>query len=677
MKMKTFRIVSLCLGVALLLSFGLWRWNWDGAKLESAESSLAPPAAGGSYRSEEAIAVAAGIQHGESAESVDCQYLLQRPEVGSRFLSGEKRLQIGAFFRSLDDRGYTRLERDLVADRAGLERHSNSYESYASIYRDKANPFATAVRNTLPPLTARFPSSSEQMQAEDLLNDAGLDALIQIARDNPSLLQARWFALTDMDANRSVLGQFIRQRGPELYRSLDTLARSADLPLGLHELAVAIEQGASPADFLGLLELSEADPKEAWRNKRGGQANLAVVAALNLRPGILRLLIEHGTNPVPSRSVLDELALAPPPQPQQIEALADVVSQLTIAGDRPFYPSTLSNFRQWLPEFPELELHPETATALQTPDVEKAALELAALVAEWDRKVNAAASAEMHCRETLLAQDHSAHEERGLAAKLRHQEALEQQQNQRIEHALQLGEKMKKQAVLELDPDHLQKYLKLQDAIANAKDEGRWDDALRLMEEQELDDPRMSFYGSELQKALYSGAPLDVILTLIERGGSLPENAILNLARGLWDGAAEAAAELERLYGMDVHFIDDEGRNAFSFIAERFWQPPVPPQSSLNMNALEMTGFLLSRSVSVKPNFSGLDPLDSVLLKILDSSIINPAGVIYARILIDHGAPVEASHLQLTERISLLDPKGYEHLVSFVPELSPKSSSHS
>ena len=671
--MKAFHAAALCLGAIAIMSFGLWLWNLGKADPKS-DGSPSVPLAAAEDRPAEAIAGSANLQPVESAESFDCRSLLEHPEINSRFLSGEKRLHVGAHLQSLADQGYSQLERDLVADRAGLGRHSNSYASYASIYLNQADPLEIDMR-TLPPLTTRFLSSVEQMQAEDLLNDAGLDALIQAARDAPSLLQARF--LTGMDASTSVLGQFIRQRGPELYRSLDTLAQSADLPLGLHELAVAIEQGASPVDFLGLLELSGADPKETWSGKRGGKVNLAAVAAMNLRPGILRLLIERGVNPIPSRrSVLDELALVLSPRPQQVDILADVVSQLAIAGDRPFLPSTLAAFRQWLPKLPELELHPEAAAALQMPELEMAALELAAVAAEWDSKVEAAVKAEAQCPQTLLARAEDSSRGRDLSAKLRHREALEQRESQQLEQALQMAERMK-QLEADLDPDHLRELRLLSDQIWNAKGDGQWDEALRLVEEGRSSDWATSTYAQLLSGALQYGAPLDVILTLVERSGALPEDAILKLVKGSWDGAAEAAAELERLHGMDVHFIDDEGRNAFSFIAERFWQPPVPPQSSLNMNALEMTGFLLNRSVSAKPSPSGLDPLDNVLLKILDSPIINPAGVIYARILIDHGVPVEASHLQLAERISIRDPDGYERLIGFVPELSPKSSSNS
>ena len=675
--MKALHAVALCLGAVAIVLFGFWLWNLGKADPKSDESpSVSLAAAEG--RAAEAIAGSANLQSVESAESLDCQSLLERPEINSRFLSGEKRLHVGAFLQSLADQGHSQLEQNLVADRAGLGRHSNSYASYASIYRNQADLLEINMR-ALPPLRTRFLSSLEQMQAEELLNDASLDALIQAARDTPSLLQARFLTGMDARTSTSVLGQFIRQRGPELYRSLDSLARSADLPLGLHELAVAIEQGASPVDFLGLLELSGADPRETWRGKQGGKVNLAVVAAMNLSPGILRLLIERGVNPILGRrSVLDELALALSPQPQQADILADVVSQLAIAGDRPFLPSTLAAFRQWLPKLPELELHPEVAAALQMPELEVAALELAALAAEWDGKVKAAVKAEAQCRETLLARAEDSSGGRDLPAKLRHWEALKQRESQQLEQALQMAERMKRLEA-DLDPDHLRELRLLTGQIWNAKNDGQWDEALRLVEEGRSGDWVTSTYAWLLSEALQHGAPLDVILTLVERSGSLPEDAILKLVTGfgLWDGAAEAAAELERLHGMDVHFIDDEGRNAFSFIAERFWQPAVPPQSSLNMNALEMTGFLLNRSVSVKPSPSGLDPLDSVLLRILDSWIMNPAGVIYARILIDHGAPIEASHLQLAKRISIRDPDGYERLIGLVPELSPKSSSNS
>ena len=79
--------------------------------------------------------------------------------------------------------------------------------------------------------------------------------------------------------------------------------------------------------------------------------------------------------------------------------------------------------------------------------------------------------------------------------------------------------------------------------------------------------------------------------------------------------------------------------------------------------------YLMGRSVSTKPSPLGLDPLDTVLLAILESPSVTPAGVELARFLIDNGSPIELSHRQLVQQIQTADADRYELLVAVIPAL--------
>lgn len=48
------------------------------------------------------------------------------------------------------------------------------------------------------------------------------------------------------------------------------------------------------------------------------------------------------------------------------------------------------------------------------------------------------------------------------------------------------------------------------------------------------------------------------------------------------------------------------------------------------------------------------------------------AGVGFARFLIEHGAPVEASHLELAGQLLAKDEEAYRRLVYAVPELASR-----
>ena len=123
-----------------------------------------------------------------------------------------------------------------------------------------------------------------------------------------------------------------------------------------------------------------------------------------------------------------------------------------------------------------------------------------------------------------------------------------------------------------------------------------------------------------------------------------------------------AVAEALEPFGFDVHHVDAQGRNAFHILAG---------ESLEKEGSWRLAEYLADRHVSVKPSAFGLDPLDRVLTKLLDSPRWGSRDRIrFARFLIDHGAPVESSHLELAESIARANEDTYRRLVGVVPEIA-------
>ena len=434
-----------------------------------------------------------------------------------------------------------------------------------------------------------------------------------------------------------------------MYGALPTLG--GRLPVGAHELVVAIEEGVALADFKTLLdEADEAnvDLAGTWRDG----ANLAKVAAIHLRPDILRFLMSNGVDPAAPtrwgrRAVLDNIASLP--KPQNMEALANVVELLVAAGDQPYLPSTRATLRQWLPDASLPALHPDAAAALLAPAVTAAAQTVAAMDAEWTRKRDAAARLEQRCERLAESEAHAgAFRGTGLAAKRRHQAALLRREERWLSDLAHTAEDAAANKGDALTDD--------EQALIDAVSDDRWDDAVAIADAIGGYKPLALLF-----VALGADAPLDVLLALTQRnGGALPKDAARYLA-GNQRPDASAIAEALEPFGFDPHYVDAQGRNAFSVLAE----------ADLDKEgAWRFAEYLASRSVSVKPTAFGLDPLDTALTELLRHPRWRAANIRFARFLIDQGAPIERSHRELASMIATADANTYRRLVSVVPELA-------
>lgn len=476
-------------------------------------------------------------------------------------------------------------------------------------------------------------------------------------RADPSLLRAYWPTDDPGDIRRptTVLGHAIRLRGPELYRALDAMPE--ELTFGLHELAVAIDQGVGAVDLSAILERSDVDPRSSWRDRGKPRDNtLALVAALGGNPDALQLLLERGSDPSAGRrSVLDELRSNEP-----TDAVREVVRVLLAHGDKPYLPSTRSALKRWLPELSYLALHPDAEVELATSDMAGLAEELAFLVEDWERGVAHATRLEEHCRDSWHGEAILSHAGVSLTAKTRRQNELDKRHEITRQGVFRSNQDLTRQ----LEPE----AARIIEAVYKAVDEGRWEDAMQLADRLARGTMYERVYERLLYQALYFGAPMDAIWALIGRTGrDLPQRAILTLASAPNEQALGVAKALQQR-GIDLDFVDERGRNAVGVAVEGFWETRFN-SVVVDENVARWLTFLAENSVPMQPDGGGLDPLDTVLLEVLRRPFTNSAGVRIARFLIDHGATVGTSHRELAEEIALADWDGYRHLIREVPEL--------
>ena len=599
-------------------------------------------------------AEAAGPSSALAAEqgAADCLAALAAPEGNSQLLEQERHRQIERLLKRQDDG----LARALAADLAGVAERRPLMEGrpfIADQFHRYAKPRADDERQL---------SDEERRKLSELLAAEGLEGLI--ALDDASLFGAEWEFTT---TTGHLIGQYADGRVAELPAVANALS------IGLHELATAIAVGVPANDFAILLDAADVDPATTWL----GGVNLAKVAAIHGRPAILRLLTARGIDPVAASrwgraSVLDDIAvnykLA---EAERAGAFAEVVRQLIAAGDRPYLPSTRSALADWLPEVPLPALHPDSAVLL--PALADAAETVAELDAEWAAKVAAAERLEARCETQLADPEVALAVFRGtdLASKLRYQEALKARLERELERLTGEAATSDREAGTEV-PTSGADQEEATRRLFSLAEAGRWQEALAFADQ-------VGGYAHLmlLSTALYSDAPLAVLLALARRADSVPlptapPGAPDWLARWtpLGDGAmslaynprADIAAVVEALepFGLDLHYVNFYGENAFHVLARH-------PDDDARWRFAEL---LASRSVSPKPSPYGLDPLDTVLTRLVEYPSVNAAAAVrLARFLIDHGALIEESHLLLARQLAVADDEAYQRLVTAVPEL--------
>ena len=571
---------------------------------------------------------------------------LRQPECApdqpsARMLASLKRAAVEEFVGALTAR-YGTLELRLLVDRSG--------------YRQQLEPVGRrdgvvgVYAKNRPPRSGGQPNEEARKALERQFGTDGLRGVFAaLGEDDLSTLHARHGTTT-------VLGEFVRRGVDQIEGALDATPATA---FRAHELAVAIEEGIAPDVFESLLRGGAADLAAASGEALG---DLARSAAINARPVILGLLLGRGADPTQAaHSVLDDIALLLPSAAQA--AFARVVGQLLAAGDRPFLPSTLVALGDLLPDGPPVELHPLAAEISASTALEESGHALASLVRGWDDRIDMARQAETQCPSVLPEGSAVSGAHRSLAAKQRYEDEMERRTNAKLAEGRPLLDAAIETLRTPRDP-HMSDFVDAMETMYEFAQDGRWREAVQLAADWQQ--PKLA--EGLLAHALWWGAPLDVIIELAELSDGLPEDAILQLTRDPWPGGALVAEELVRQFGLQVAYVDDRGRNAFSNIAERFFN--IPLLGEANATALEMATFLAEHAVPTNPSPYGLDTLDRVLLKVLDAPITVGAAISFARFLIDIGAPVQRSHTELMDMLAQSRPDEHRRLADAVPELS-------
>ena len=582
----------------------------------------------------------------------DCLTALAAPASNSHLLLQERERRIDSYLEQQGDD----LAQALAADLAGV-REQPPLADGQFFSGDQVIRYAT------PATGERRLSREEQQRLTALLAAEGVAGLV--ALDDETLFAASWGRGT------TTTGHLIRQYAAGHQPGL--LAFASSLSIGYHELATAMEAGVSPRDFSVLLDAADVDLAGTWLMG----ANLAKVAAIRTRPAILALLRARGIDPAaPHRlghpSVLDDIAARDKPADAEgARRLAEVVRQLVAAGDRPYLPSTLSTLARWLPETRLPVLHPDSAARLST--LADAANALAELDAEWASRIAAAKRLEEGCEARLEADPEAAlgaFAATDLVSKLRYQEALAARREREVEELNRAAE------AADFRAGGWTLSRREVDEMFSALKDGRWQAMLAL-----ADRGGGAAHSMLLPLALRSGAPRDVLLALAQRTekSALPPAVMRHapdwfLRDRLQDGVlqlaifprADIAAIVDALepIGLDLHYVDARGRNAFTILAYYIQDHNDEARS-------RFAELLASRSVSVKPRAYGLDPLDTVLMRLVEFPwSARKAEIRFARFLIDHGAPIEQSHLQLARQLAAANAAVYRRLMSAVPELA-------
>ena len=488
-------------------------------------------------------------------------------------------------------------------------------------------------------------SGSERRQLQNLLETRGIEALV--ASVDATALQAHW------TPGISGVGHLIVEHGEQLYAALPRVVDA--LPVGLHELAVAIESGMPPENFILLLDGADVDLAATWH----AGANLAKVAAIRTRPATLRLLMARGVNPATRPpaygAILDDVVAGAKQQGGAPSgAFADVVRQLIAAGAQPDLPSTLRTLAEWLPEVSLPPQHPEAVALVDS--LADAVATVVGMDAAWLPKIDAARRLEQRCESQLedFERAATAFQATDLAAKQRYQDIRQRRYRDIRQRRWQRAWDQRARERAASDEAAAHPPGGPRDALEVATEDHRWQDALAI-----ADRAGGSMHQELLGIALRLAAPAAVIVALAERQSSLPANMIQSL-----NHRRDAAATAEALepFGLDIHYVDEEGRNAFTMLAMFFRD---------DEDHWQFAEYLASRSVAVKSLPFGLDPLDQLLMRLAEWPEM-PGGSRFARFLIDHGAPVEASHVELAERLSMIDERTHRRLVELVPELAAK-----
>ena len=573
------------------------------------------------------LAAVAAVGVASAPADIDCSDVFGRVEI-STVLEKRKQVRIHSFFESLAAEGYSAQQREFIADIAGVV---NPHLG--------ADPTGLRIVSELPSPPATFtPLPSERlMETRTLVAEGRLDELASLAADDPTLARSHF-------AGPSLAALSVLQSSGIPADTLDRLI-DAGFEFGLHELAFAIAHDVPATTFEHLLDRTDADLAQSWTDSRKNRPmDLAGLAAAKSRLDLLDALLRREPDPKASRA----MAYLPVPSDAQQAAAADMLKRLAGAGYQPTLPSTADRLRTWVPDGMLASLPLETALPGLTVETRDAGEQFQREVRGLDTELATARDQEERCR----AADADKSADSGSLLAKRPGRGVPAD-NLRIGTARVAA--LFRRQVADWEEVEASEMMTLNSYVPRSHAPRPWDDFVQYVEDlPEEASPRIRRAAIHLALA---SAPYDVLATTLELTGGLPADAVEALAMRYTGDTVEVMEKLgER--GLDLHYVDPQGINAVGAVAR-------------SMVSLDTLDYLLDRGVSAKPASPGLNPLDYVLLNLITQPGFrtSESALPWIEKLIDHGVPVEASHLQLMELLRLDRPDTHADIVRTVREL--------
>ena len=578
------------------------------------------------------LAAVATVGAASAPHDIDCTDVLGRIEI-STVLDKRKEVRIRSFFESLTASGYSARELELVADLAGIA--NPRLDDEPTIFIIGASDLPS------PPTGYRHLSRERATEVYDLIDDGRLDELAELADEDPSLARSYMLDL-------SVAALALLPEPDVLAGSLDRLI-DAGFEFGLHELASAIAADVTVDTFELLLDNSDSDLSEPWQDERNNRPmDLAGLAASKPRLDLLGALLRRKPNPDDSRAI-DYL-----PTPATAEEVSDteaILQRLAAVGYKPLLPSTTARLREWVPEttFASLRLDGEVR------ELTRSVRTVGERFRREIRGLDAALATVREHESPCLADDSGdAGNPGSLLAKQR------TGTYDKTSPFMQGGETAAIfSALMSSETPGLNRsrdpIVDITDAVLGS----RWEEFVQIAEHAEP--PTLTF----IFRVSLSSAPFDVVAKLLARTGELPADAAILVARRR-TGGREVLEKLQE-NDLDLHFVDSSGVNAVGAAA-------------LKMSSRDTLEYLLDEGVAVKLDTAGYDPLDYVLLNLVHEPRFRNGGtaaVAWIETLLDHDAPIEASHLQLMELLGIDRPDTYADIIDAVPALGNLTDSSS
>lgn len=555
---------------------------------------------------------------------VDCRDVLGRVEI-STVLEKHKEVRTRDFFEDLVADGYSDRDRELIADLAGV--------ANPNLDDTTRDPLAVS---ELPPLPSRFPAIPTErfLEVRRLIANGHLDELAALVGDIPSLVRGQVVGQT-------VAALLVQQPPAVLGASMERLIE-AGFEFALHELAFAIVSDVPLATFELLLANSDADLAASWTDhSQNRPMDLVALAASKSRFHLLHALLEREPDPEASRA-LDYLP--EPANDVEVAATEAAVKRLAAAGYRPLLPSTLTRFRAWMPDATLASVN--HAVPGLTPRVRAVGARFGEETRRLDAEISNAREDESHCLDDGTGQSN-------------HGGSLLAKRKISGERSSNMVPDVDIAAIFGPLSASIESNIGPWFAVMDAATGSRWDDFLDIVERlpEDADEQTLTF----ATRMALSRASDDVVAKTLARTGDLPEDAAIRIVSRATDDAIEVLRGI-REHNLNLHFTDTNGLNAVGAAAR-------------TMMFRETLDYLLDQGVAVKPDAPGYDALDYVLLNLVNQPRFRTShsALPWIRALINHGAPIEASHLQSMELLRLDRPATYADIVEEVPELAPST----